>query len=638
MRHTDTPPNEPTDGWSQGPGLDDPASSSLRILAARFPGGAAHVSGSSLWLNRHAEDIVGYENADLGSVDAWGRAVYGERDPEARAIYIAARAAGFPRPEILTVTRRDGATRLVEFSAYLGADEELWIMRDVTEAVQAERALREREQRLGVAVTTAGLGIWEWNSASGLIAADGRTRRLFRLGDDDGADDWHRYLDRILDEDRTRFESSLMNAVNTSAFDLELRLRTDHGRTRWVRMHGSVVDDPGDNTRVVGAVLDIDSYKRLDERLVHAAQMESLGQLAGGVAHDFNNLLAVIQGQVEFVMRDPGLTEQNQARLLSIERAVTRGADMVSALMQLGRPSAASSDVIEVHEQLSSAADSLRQLVGADITVRLDLGASMPFVRFDEARLSAVLLNLVSNARDAMPLGGHLSITTRDVDMPDGQWLALSVEDTGVGMDAETRERIFEPFFTTKTEGLGTGIGLASVYDSVLDAGGTIDVTSTPGAGSEFSITLPVTMPADSAKPAQDKPTDSRHRTHRSILVVEDDPAILELTADLLRDAGYEVAASLGAIPAIELVEGGVSPDLLLTDVVMPGMSGPALAEELGVRFPALRVLFMSGYAPERHGAQIIDPAKLVPKPFNHQDLLERVEAALASPTEGGQR
>ena len=596
------------------------------------------MSGSSLWINRHAEEIVGYENAELGSVDAWGRAVYRERDPEARTIYLSARMAGFPRPEILTVTRRDGASRLVEFSAYLGVDEELWIMRDVTEAVQAERALHEREQRLGVAVTTAGLGIWEWNSTSGMIAADARTRRLFRLGDSDGADHWHRYLDRVLEEDRIRFESSLVNAVNTSAFDVELRLRTDHGRNRWVRMHGTLVDDPADNTRVVGAVLDIDSYKRLDERLVHAAQMESLGQLAGGVAHDFNNLLAVIQGQVEFVMRDLGLTERNRARLLSIERAVTRGADMVAALMQLGRSSAAASDVIDVHEHLSSAADSLRNLVGADITVAFDMGASMPFVRFDEARFSAVLLNLVSNARDAMPLGGHLSITTRDADLPHGPWLAFSVEDTGVGMDAETRERIFEPFFTTKRDGLGTGIGLASVYDSVLDAGGTIDVTSTPGAGSEFSITLPVTLPADSATRAQDKGTDSRHRSHRSVLVVEDDPAILELTADLLRDAGYEVAVSLGPIQAIEIVDGGVSPDLLLTDVVMPGMSGPALAEELGERLPALRVLFMSGYAPERHGARAVDPQQLVAKPFNHQELLERVETTLANSADGGQR
>ncbi len=532
---------------------------------------------------------------------------------------------------MLTVTRKDGTERLVEFSAFLGVDEELWIMRDVTDAVHAERELIERGQRLDVAVTASGLGIWEWDLENDLVTGDRRTLRLFGLADADADQPRRRYVERVTEEDRARFDE-LRNTISAAgAFDVELRVRSDHGRTRWLRLYGTIDDTDARRGRVIGAVRDIDSYKRLDERLVHAAQMESLGQLAGGVAHDFNNLLAVIQGQVEFVMKDPGLTEKSLARLSSIERAVTRGADMVAALMQLGRSSASSSAVIDVHEQVESALDSLERMVGADITVSLDLAASSPFVRFDEARFSAVILNLATNARDAMPLGGHLALGTRDVEPLEGnRSFELTIEDTGIGMDAETRERIFEPFFTTKNEGLGTGLGLASVYDTVLDAGGSIDVTSTPGAGTTFTITFPVTLPAAVPAAKPESPTDTPDRRNHSILVVEDDAAILDLTAELLRNAGYDVATASGPDVAIERIDDGVVPDLLLTDVVMPGMSGPVLADILGARLPAMRVLFMSGYTQERQGAVAIDADQLIHKPFNHRQLLDRIDATLA--------
>lgn len=612
-------------GWSTSTGLPDPAASPLRALVARFPGGAAHASGSHLWLNPHAEAMVGYRNEDLGTLEVWGRSVYREHDRHARAIYLEAREAGFPYPEVLTITRGDGAERLIEFSAYLGDNEELWVMRDVTESVRADLELRERQRRLDVAVATAGIGIWEWDSSSDCVTGDAATRRFFHLGKDAGADPWDEYLDRVFDEDRPALESAMQLAVGGEAFDIELRIRGEHGRIRWLRMHGVAADPATPLVRVVGAVGDIDSYKRLDERLIHAAQMESLGQLAGGVAHDFNNLLAVIQGQIEFVKEEPGLSDKSRARIESVERAVARGAGLVAALMQLGQPTAASSATIDVHEVLKATADALQQIVGSDITVRLDLTASRTHVRFDEARFIAMVLNLVTNARDAMPLGGHLALATRTIGPAS---LELTVEDTGIGMDHDTRDRIFEPFFTTKTPGLGTGLGLASVYDAVLDAGGTIDVASNPGAGSVFAISLPVTDPADTPETdAQAKP-EHRDRVPQTVLVVEDDASILEMTCDVLRAAGYEAIAARGPRVALDLAATS-RPDLLLTDIVMPELPGPLLADRLQKRFPGLPVLFMSGYAKERHGAESIDPAHLLPKPFTHDELIARVQAML---------
>lgn len=629
---TPSPDNEINRGWSTGSGLPDPAASPLRALAARFPGGAAHVSGSCLWLNPHAEAMVGYHNVELGTLDAWGRTVYRDHDPQARAIYLRAREAGFPYPEILTISRSDGAERLIEFSAYLGDEEELWVMRDVTDSVRADQELRERQRRLDVAVTTAGIGIWEWDSTSGLVTGDVATRRFFNLGTDAGVDHWDDYLDRVLDDDRPALESALRAAVEGDAFDIEIRVRGDHGRSRWRRMHGAAVDPASHLLRVVGAVGDIDSYKRLDERLVHAAQMESLGQLAGGVAHDFNNLLAVIQGQIEFVKQEPDISERSLARIESVERAVARGAGMVAALMQLGQPTAAASGVIDVHEALNAAADSLQQIAGSDITVGFRLAASKPHIRFDEARFTAMILNLVTNARDAMPLGGHLGIATRttDTDDPLEASLVLTVEDTGIGMDHDTRDRIFEPFFSTKTAGLGTGLGLASVYDAVLDAGGTIDVDSTPGAGSVFTIALPATDPCTTAELGAQTAPGRRDTARQIVMVVEDDASILEMTCDVLRGAGYEVIAALGPQEALDLA-GTDRPDLLLTDIVMPGLPGPLLAEQMQQRFPELRVLYMSGYAKERQGAKPIDPAELISKPFTHGELVARVQAALVT-------
>ncbi len=615
--------------------------SPLRALVEGFPGAAAHITGDSIWLNRLAGEIVGYRASELTTLDEWGNAVHRLDEPQAKAAYVTARAEGFPRPVVLTVYRREGSPRLVEFSAYRGRDEEVWIMRDVTDARRAEQELRDREQRLQVAVATAGLGIWEMDLNAATIASDPATRRLFGVSEQGRSNLLADYLERVLPDDRSRLEEAINTAVeNESTLDIELQVRSVQGRARWLRLHGtSVLHGETPQARLVGAVRDIDSYKRMDERLLHAAQMESLGNLAGGVAHDFNNLLAVIRGQVEFVGREPGLSDKAAVRLQSIERAVTKGAEMVASLMQLGQPQAPTTELIDVNKVLEATVVSIERIVGEDVKIELQLKATAPFVRFGEGRLSAVVINLATNARDAMPVGGLLTIATATTpateQTPDGTeqpWLRLTVEDTGIGMDAETRARIFEPFFTTKAPGLGTGLGLASVYDAVIDAGGVIEVESVPGQGTTFSIDLPCTR--STSRPADTTPTSNQPAPRgQVVMVVEDDATILEITADIIRGAGYRVIEALGPGEAQELVASGQRPDLMLTDVVMPELSGPQLAAKLRQQIPRMPVLYMSGYAPEGRAGTQIDEALLIHKPFSHRQLLDRIADLLPDPS-----
>jgi signal transduction histidine kinase/CheY-like chemotaxis protein len=612
--------------------------SPLRTLVASYAGPAAYVGGGRLWLNRHAETMTGFGAAELPSVEAWFDGVFRGDAARSRSAYESSRRRGFPQSDVLTIRRSDGTPRRVEFTGYLGDGEEVWFMRDVTASLQAEQVLRNREQRLRLTADAAGLGTWEWDIVTGRVVSDATARRLFGLHEEEQARTFDDYLARIHPDDRAQLEDAIGTALETqSAFDTEFRVRSHHRRDRWLRCRGVVAEgESSAGTTVIVAVQDIDDHMRLDERLIHAARMDSLGQLAGGIAHDFNNLLAVVQGQAEFVAADPDISEASRSRLASIERAAAKGAEMVSSLMELGRSNTAAATVVDINRLLGTGADALRQVVGADVTVELGLDAEVPFVRFSEARLAAAILNLVTNARDAMPGGGTLRIQTDNPpqphgDVPEPPPVQLTIQDDGVGMDRPTRQRIFEPFFTTKPPGIGTGLGLTSVYDAVMDAGGVIDVTSTPGKGSKFAIWLPGAVP-DHAVEADPAMVMTHTPGGQTILVVEDDAAVLEVTAEVLRSAGYRVVEALGSDEALEAVAGGETPSLLLTDVVMPDLTGPQLAARITEQLPAIRVLFMSGYASaDRTGAALAEE-ELLRKPFSHQHLLERITMRFEQP------
>ena len=606
----------------------------LRTLVEAFPGAAVHIAGDQVWCNAQAESVIGYPASEVATLDAWFEIVFAGHAQEVLRIYQARRGAGFAQPDVLRVARRDGSTRLVEFSGFRDDGQEVWFLRDVTEARSADQALRDREQQLRVTVDLARLGMWEWDLTTGHLVGDAVARALYGLDNDQADQTLEAFMSRVTPEHRASFEDAMGTAIEAAGtFDIEFEVSHSDGSRHWLHELGRVlVDDEGEPERVIGAARDITARKRLEDELVHAAQMESIGLLASGIAHDFNNLLAVIQGHVEFVSREPTLPTGVGTRLESVEAAVARGAAMVADLMQLGRP-VTRVTVVDINERLEAGADTLRQIAGVDVAVELRLEATAPLVEFDPTRLGAVVLNLATNARDAMPDGGLLRITTRNGLKPhdgDGEvGVQVIVEDTGVGMDSESCQRLFQPFYTTKAPGVGSGLGLATSYDTIIDAGGSIEVASQPGQGTTFTIWLPCTerlmVPDQPAKSPLQEPVSAGR-----ILVVEDDPEVLEITTDILRTAGHRVLEALGPHEALELLAAGEEPDLLLTDVVMPDLTGPELAARFKERLPDLEVLFMSAYSSKGQHGLSTDDDRLIRKPFSHQRLLDQVRRLLA--------
>ena len=389
---------------------------------------------------------------------------------------------------------------------------------------------------------------------------------------------------------------------------------------------------------------DITERRSLEERLRHAQKMEAVGKLAGGIAHDFNNLLVVVLGESELLaekLRDVPLL---QAHIEAIRNAGLRAADLVRQLLAFGRKQELQPTVLALNALLAQVRLYLARLIGEDIRLSITAPEEPVFVRADRAQIEQVLLNLASNARDAMPGGGTLSIRLTHEEVPgelagklnitSGQYAIITVVDSGFGMDAATAARAFEPFFTTKPIGKGTGLGLATAFGAIAQSGGAIFLDSEPGAGTKISIYLPVT----SERPGHDSgpgglpgvgPGSGR------ILVVEDEPAVLDVVTRSLRSRGYDVVEALSAEQALALCrEHGRSIRMLISDVIMPGVSGPELVEQienLGLR-PA--VLFMSGYTDGAISERLRERPNvdLLEKPFDVSELVRRVAVVLGSP------
>ena len=376
-----------------------------------------------------------------------------------------------------------------------------------------------------------------------------------------------------------------------------------------------------------------------EDHLRHAQKMEAVGRLAGGVAHDFNNLLTVILGYASLLH---GAARDTTARdgLEQIRRAGEQAASLTQNLLAFSRKSVAAPVRVDVAVAIGQLEPMVRRFCGDDVTLTLDLDPATGQVALGEGQLEQVLLNLVINARDAMPAGGDLRITCRRdevtavPDVPElraGRHIVIRVADTGVGMDEETRAHVFEPFFTTKPVGRGTGLGLATVYGIVTQHGGAVTVTSAPGAGSCFRVWLPeATVVATGDQPPVAAATVGRGEV---ILLVEDEADLRRLAAVVLREAGYEVLEAPNGSIALALVQHrDAALHLVLTDVVMPGMDGYLLAQRLRECCPEVRVAFMSGYAePEIEARATTDPSLLLRKPFTPTTLLAHVRHALSS-------
>ncbi len=376
-------------------------------------------------------------------------------------------------------------------------------------------------------------------------------------------------------------------------------------------------------------VVDVSERRNLEERLRDSQKMEALGRLAGGVAHDFNNILTAILGYCSLLAIKPG-ESHSRGFVREIERSGERAAALTRQLLAFSRKQVLVPQVLDLGTVLSDLEMMLGTVAGEDVELSLSIEEDLEPVKADRSQIEQVVLNLAVNARDAMPHGGALEIILRrDASRAGG--VALSVRDTGVGMDECTRSRIFEPFFTTKAPGKGTGLGLATVYGIVTQSGGTVEVESTPGAGTRFVVWLPFcreTMPPE--RPIEESVDFSGSAT---VLLVEDEEVVRHMTGRILEEQGYRVLPAANAIEALDLAERHREVDLVVTDVVMPGMRGPELVSRLLGARPELKVLYVSGYAADSLGlGGILDPdTPFLAKPFTATVLARRVREVLSA-------
>jgi signal transduction histidine kinase/CheY-like chemotaxis protein len=395
-------------------------------------------------------------------------------------------------------------------------------------------------------------------------------------------------------------------------------------------------------TGVIAVITDITERKRLELQLRQAQKIEAVGRLAGGIAHDFNNLLTVIIGRSEFILSSLETSDPTRLNVELIDATAERAATLTRQLLAFSRRQVLQPKVLALHEVVDNVVPMLRRLIGEDIEIHTAAGAALGRVRVDPAQIEQVIMNLALNARDAMPQGGLLMITTTTAELSEiqakrlgslqpGPCAILSVSDTGSGMDEETRLRVFEPFFTTKPLGKGTGLGLSVVHGIVEQHGGAISVESAPGRGTTFRIYLPR---VDDVVAQAETNAAAAAAVHGSetILLVEDETEVRELVAQMLRKSGYTVLTAPDAATALALSERHPGPiHLLLTDVVMPEMSGLELRQRLSGLRPQTRVIYMSGYTDEalgRHG--VLEPdTVLLQKPFRFAELGRRIRESL---------
>jgi signal transduction histidine kinase len=451
---------------------------------------------------------------------------------------------------------------------------------------------------------------------------------------------------RVVEDDRDRLTQSIGRAALQGAiWSDEFRVLHVDGSVRWVRGY-AVPEEPAEDGSVTwnGLLLDATEVKRLEEQFLQAQKMESVGRLAGGVAHDFNNLLSAILGYAE--LAETHVPDGHPARPLleNLQLAAERGAALTRRLLAFARRPAAESRHSDLNAAFVGLRAMLEALIGEDIEIVERLAEESLPTRIDPTSLEQVVVNLVVNARDAMPEGGRLWVETARTSLDDrtaaaygvtpGPFALLSVSDSGHGMDAETQRRVFEPFFTTKEPGKGTGLGLATCYGIVHQCGGHITLESAPRRGSKFVVYLPLSEePVESAAAKRSLATGATAGTE-TVLLVEDEPLVRRIAAAALESHGYTVIEASDGEEALRVVDGRLqSVHLLLTDVVMPRMSGPSLARRLLSLRGDLKILYMSGYTGDaRLTAAGNTPHEILQKPFTPTVLARKVREVLDAP------
>jgi signal transduction histidine kinase/DNA-binding response OmpR family regulator len=433
---------------------------------------------------------------------------------------------------------------------------------------------------------------------------------------------------RIHPDDLEMVVQNVSAAARTGHYSVEFRWLCADGAYKVLQDQGVVAPSAdGEVREIFGVILDATDRRSLEEQLAQARKMEAVGQLTGGVAHDFNNLLTVVLGNIDIMARKPEDDERRARRLDAVRQAAERGRDLTKQLLAFSRRQHLSPVSVDVNALIEGFTPLIRQAVGEAVTVDLMLTGETLCAHADPNQLETALLNLAVNARDAMSEGGQLMIATRRAQ----NHVVIEVRDTGVGMSPEVRDRVFEPFFTTKEVGKGSGLGLSQVYGFVRQSEGEVQLHSTVGEGTTFTLRLPVSEEAD-ARAEPDTPALMVEGGRERILVVEDDPTVLTLTLDMLSGLGYQVVTATNASDALKILQSDAPIDLLFSDVVMPGgVSGVSLARTARDLRPGLRVLLTSGYVGE--GAVLeTKEFPLLDKPYETRLLSAKLRKLLDRP------
>jgi PAS domain S-box-containing protein len=483
--------------------------------------------------------------------------------------------------------------------------------------------------------------------------ASDRIREVLRVTPEEAAADARCVFALIHPDDQARVTSSLhTTAVTRALWHSEFRVQFPNDETRWLSGEAAPERAEDGSTLWHGLITDVTERRRaeqaqaaMEERLMQAQKMESIGQLAGGVAHDFNNLLTAILGFVELAQDEVPEAPAVREYFDGIREATSRGAALTQQLLSFARKRIVNPENVDLNAVVTRMAPMIRRILGEHISVELALASPIGLVRVDVGGIEQVLMNLIVNARDAMSKGGTLTIDTQKVvlddsakgehlDLAAGSYVVLGVTDTGSGMTPAVRARLFEPFFTTKPAGEGTGLGLAMCHGIVKQARGTISVRSEEGQGTSFRIYLRCQAGVQPSATVSE-PSVLAHAGKETLLLVEDAPMILRVVREFLLKLGYRVLSAGDGMEALEVAAKAASPiDLLLTDVVMPKLGGKELAERLAEAHPGLKVLYMSGYAENAiaHQGVLTQGLNFIEKPYALGDLARRVRQVLNRP------
>jgi PAS domain S-box-containing protein len=559
--------------------------------------------------------------------------------------------------EYRIIRKSDGETRWVHASGEVifnnnsNSSSLIGTIRDVTERHRDFEHLENISRRLQLATASANLGVWDWNVRDNHMDWDDRMFELYGITRETFPNSVDAWMYGLHPEDREAAVAALQAALNgEQAFDITFRVRHPDGTVKHIKANGLVVrGKDGTAERMIGVNADITDKElaeqwrvKLEAQLRQAQKMESVGRLAGGVAHDFNNMLTIILGHVQIALMDANLSQPLHAQLEEINNAAERSANLTRQLLAFARKQIITPKVLDLNRTVAGMLKMLERLIGEDIHLVWHPAANLWPVKMDSSQIDQILANLCVNARDAIADVGKITIETGNIVFDKdycathlgfipGEYARLAVSDNGCGMDKETLGNIFEPFFTTKGSGEGTGLGLAMVYGIVKQNNGFINVYSEPNQGTTLTIYLP-RFEGNVEQTDKHGASETVTYGHEIILLVEDEPAILKITTQMLEMRGYTVLATSTPGEAIRLArEHAGEIHLLMTDVIMPEMNGRDLAKNLLSSYPHLKQLFMSGYTANviAHHGVLDEGVYFIQKPFSLEGLSAKLREVL---------